>query len=233
VPPLLDKVIEVALDFLFPKRCVGCGKEGKFICDKCLREVRRIFPPVCPLCGRPYTGGVLCPSCVTWQASVDGIRSPFRFEGIIREAIHQLKYNNIRKLSNLMASFLNDYLERYPMKGDVIVPVPLHPKRLRERGYNQSALLAEELGKIRGLPVIEGCLVRQKYIKPQAKTLSVLERRKNVEGVFICVDNRLKGKDVLIIDDVSTSGATIDACARAVKSSGAISVRGLVLAREI
>ena len=132
-----------------------------------------------------------------------------------------------------LANLLQDYLATNPMLGEVLVPVPLHQKRLRERGYNQSCLLAKELGKLTSLPVVDDCLIRQRHALPQAKTLTVAERWSNVANAFTCRDHRLRDKPVLLIDDVSTSGATLDACAAALKAAGAISVRGLVLAKEI
>jgi ComF family protein len=112
------------------------------------------------------------------------------------------------------------------------VPVPLHQKRLRERGYNQSRLLAQELGKLTKLPLVADCLIRERHAPPQARTANVAERRSNVANAFSCRDDRLRNKRILLIDDVATSGATLDACARALKEAGAISVWGLVLARE-
>ena len=191
------------------------------------------MPPLCPRCGRPQSSAILCPSCVGWQAKIDGIRSPFRFDGVIRQAIHELKYRNLRTIAGLFAQWLNDYLIANPVPGEVLVPVPLHHKRLRERGYNQSRLLAQELGKLTNLPLVDDCLIRQRHSPPQARTATVDERRSNVADAFSCRDGRLQGKQVLLIDDVSTSGATLDACARALKEAGAISVWGLVLAREI
>ena len=231
--PQLARIKGAALDLFFPARCVGCGREGKFLCADCLSAVKHIYPPLCPLCGRPQASGVLCPDCVSWQADIDGIRSPFRFEGVIREAIHQFKYKNLRSIANLLANYLGDYLAAYPLPADVILPVPLHPKRLRERGYNQSELLARGLGRLTGLPVSENCLERTRFVLPQAKTRSVSERRANVTGIFKCNDSQLKGRNVIIIDDVATSGATLNAYAQVVRSSGAISVWGLTLAREI
>jgi len=114
-----------------------------------------------------------------------------------------------------------------------MVPVPLHQKRLKERGYNQSRLLARELGKLINLPVADDCLTRQRHASPQARASTVDERRSNVESAFTCRDHRLRDKQVLLIDDVSTSGATLDACAMALKAAGATTVWGLVLAREI
>jgi ComF family protein len=170
---------------------------------------------------------------VDWQAEIDGIRSPFRFEGAIREAVHRLKYSNLRAIAPDLARFLLDYLESKPLDADIIVPVPLHKKRLRVRGYNQSALLATELGKLAGLPVKETVLVRERYALPQARTNSVEERRANVIGVFTCRGQGMKGKRVLLVDDVATSGATMNACATALKTGGVAAVWGLALAREI
>ena len=232
VLPRLAKLKGMAIDLLFPQWCVGCGKEGGFICDSCHRSLSRIMPPLCPRCGKPQPSGILCPGCVGWPAEIDGIRSPFRFDGVMRQAIHQLKYRNLRALAIPLAKLLKDYLATSPVPGEVLVPVPLHPKRIRERGYNQSRLLAKELGKLTGLPVVDNCLIRQRYAPPQAKTSTVDERRSNAAHAFTGRDHRLQGKQVLLIDDVSTSGATLDACAAALKAAGATSVWGLTLARE-
>jgi ComF family protein len=203
------------------------------LCPTCQRRMRRVVPPICPRCGRPQASGVHCPSCVTWDSPLDGIRSPFRFEGLARKAVHELKYRNLRVVSAPMAVLLYDYLERNPMPADVLVPVPLHPKRLRERGYNQSELLAKELAKLVQLPVAGNELRRQRYTPPQARTLSVEERRANMKEAFVSTNESLRERHVLLIDDVSTSATTLDACAGALKSAGAASVWGLVFAREI
>jgi len=149
------------------------------------------------------------------------------------QAILELKYRNLRALAGLLARLLYDYLGDSPLPAEVLVPVPLHGKRLRERGYNQSRLLARELSKLSDLPVVDDCLIRQRHSSPQARTPNVDERRSNVADAFACRDRRLKDKQVLLIDDVSTSGATLDACAEALKASGATSVWGLALAKEV
>ncbi len=218
--PQLVKLKGIALDLLFPQYCVGCGKEGDFLCYSCRQSLPKITPP-------------LCPSCVAWQAKIDGIRSPFRFDGVMRQAIHQLKYRNLRALVMPLAKMLQDYLIVNPMPVEVLVAVPLHPKRLRERGYNQSSLLAQELKKLINLPLAEGCLIRRHHTSPQARTTTVAERRRNTADAFVCRDHRLRDRTVLLIDDVSTSGATLDACAAALRDAGASSVWGLVVAREI
>lgn len=233
MPFQVAKLKGMVLDFIFPQRCVGCGREGNFICSSCRRSLPRVMSPLCPRCGKPQSSGMLCSTCVGWQAEIDGIRSPFRFDGVMRQAIHQLKYKNLRALAGTLSGFLSDYLATDPIPGEVLVPVPLHTKRLRERGYNQSILLARETGKLTGLLVVDDCLIRERHALPQARTSNVKERRDNVVGAFACCDRRLQGKQVLLIDDVSTSGATLDACATTLKKAGASSVWGLVLAREI
>jgi ComF family protein len=233
VLPQVAKLGETALNLFFPKRCVGCGKEGYFICAACRITIPAIMPPVCPLCGKPQASGLLCPGCTGWQSEIDGIRSPFRFDGVIRQAVYQLKYRNLRALAPVLAGLLQNYMITYPVPGDLLVPVPLHKKRIRERGYNQSGLVAKELSKLSGMPVDDKSLVRAVYSSPQARTTNVDERRTNVSGAFRCYDNKLSGTKVILIDDVSTSGATLNACAAALKEAGVESVWGLTLAKEI
>lgn len=151
----------------------------------------------------------------------------------MRQAIHQLKYHNLKALAAALAELLADYLVANPISFEILVPVPQHKKRLRERGYNQSRLLAEELSKRVKLPVMGDCLIRQQHSVPQARTAHVAERRSNVAGAFACGNNRVRDKQVLLIDDVATSGATLGACATALKAGGAASVWGLVVAREV
>jgi ComF family protein len=192
-----------------------------------------IVPPCCPRCGRPLFQSNICPGCIEAKAEIDGIRAPFLFSGVIRNAIHELKYRNLRAAAPRLAGFLHDFLLENPMPGDVLVPVPMHSKRQRERGYNQSSLLAVELGHLHGMPVVQNCLVRRTYTPPQARTSSAADRHKNMDGAFACRDDRLRGKQVILIDDVSTSGATLNACAGVLKSAGAAAVWGLVLALEL
>jgi ComF family protein len=176
---------------------------------------------------------MVCPSCWQRQTEIDGIRSPFRFDEVMRKAIHELKYRNLKAISPCLAELLANYLRANPMPGEVLVGVPLHPRRLRERGYNQSTLLARELGRCTGLPVIEDCLIRVKQSQPQVRAVDVEERRRNVANAFACRDEKLGGKQVILIDDVCTSGATLESCAATLKDKGATSVWGLTLAREI
>lgn len=233
IVPLVQRLGDKALDFIFPRTCLGCGRVGEFLCPACRRSLTIIAPPLCPRCGRTQANGVLCPSCISWDSAIDGIRAPFRFEGLIREAVHQLKYRNLRAIAMPLAAMMMEYLVAHSLPADMLVPVPLHPRRLRERGYNQSALLAKEIGKMTSLPVAPNALVRKKYALPQARTRSVEERQANMAGAFACNYEYIRERRVLLIDDVATSAATLDACAAALKHGGAKSVWGLVLAREL
>ena len=231
--PPLTKFKKVALDLLFPKWCIGCGREGDYICESCRRTLTVITPPVCPRCGRPRSRGEICYECADWETEIDGIRAPFFFDGVIRHAVHELKYRNLRALAEPLAELLYYYFKENPFPGGVLVPVPIHSRRYRERGYNQAALLAREFGRLSGIPVLENSLIRSSHALPQARSGSIDERRENVTGAFTCRDGRLKGREVILMDDVSTSGATLDACAGTLKSAGAKAVWGLVIALEL
>lgn len=228
---LLSKAAANALDLLFPLRCLGCGKEGTLICNACVAGVPRLSPPFCAVCAQPVSGK-RCRRCAEVSLEVDGIRSPFLMEGVIREAVHSLKYHHVRAAAAQLGQLLARYLLSHPVPGEVMAPVPLHPRRLRSRGYNQSALLAREVSKLTGLPVNENLLVRIKDAPPQVRVGSWEERRQNVAGGFQCVGD-VRRQTVMLIDDVVTTGSTMSACAAALKSAGATSVWGLALAREV
>lgn len=231
--PRLVSLRRTALDLLFPRWCLGCSKEGSLICPTCRLKLPEVSPPICPRCGIPQAGGILCYTYSNQKQNIDGIRSPICFEGIIKQAIHQLKYNNLKILVEPLAELMGDYLNAHPMPGETLVPVPLHPKRLRERGYNQSELLARELGNLTGMPVITDCLVRDRHAPAQAKATSVTERRRNVANTFACFNQNPMNKKIILIDDVATSGATLNACAATLKTAGAVSVWGLTITREV
>jgi len=144
-----------------------------------------------------------------------------------------LKYHNLKAVAGQMAEFLFQYMIQNPLPVDVLVAVPLHKRRLKYRGYNQSELIAKKLSKLSFLPVLTDCLYRARDCPPQARTETVEERRRNVYDAFICKDSRLADKRVLLIDDVCTSGATLEACAAALKLARSSSVWGLTLAREV
>ena len=231
--PVLEGLKKTTLDLLFPLRCIECGKEGSLICAACYNRLPWILPPVCPFCGVGKPLDTPCNNCPGFETCIDGIRSPFRFEGTIRSAVHQLKYRNLRAIAIPLATMMADFAKENELPYDIIIPVPLHRKRLRERGYNQSELLAKEFGKLIAVQIEKDCLIRHRHTPAQAIAKSIQERHYNLAEAFLCNDECVRGKNVLLIDDVATSGATLDACAKALKSAGAVSVWGLTVARDI
>ena len=166
--------------------------------------------------------------------AVDGIRVPFLYiqDSLIQKAILDLKFRNMRALEPQLGQMLADFWEANPTPGEVIVPVPSHPKRLRERGFNQAALIAKEFGKRVGLPVDDKLLARVKNAPSQLRipVPSRQERWNNVAGNFACTGDAY-GMSILLVDDVATSGGTMSACGEALKNAGASEVWGLAVAR--
>lgn len=147
--------------------------------------------------------------------------------------MHELKYYHLRAISELLGEYMAVYYKDNSLNGDYLIPVPLHPKRLRQRGYNQSELLAARMSEITGAPMLEDAVVRVIDSEPQVRAISVDERRRNVENVFSCESSLVKGKDIMIVDDVCTTGATLEACAKSLQKAGAKRTFGITLAREV
>jgi len=229
----VGSAVRLALDCLFPQSCIGCGRPGSYFCARCETQLPWIFPPLCPRCGRPQASGILCPVCAQTTSAVSIIRSPLRFDGAARRAIHQLKYHNLRAIAPTLATYLVRTLRDADYKPDLIVPVPLHPGRARRRGYNQSWLLAREVGRETCTPISADALARVRDGASQVHTTSVEARRQNVSGAFACNDSSVSGRRILVIDDVCTTGATLESCAVALRSAGAVDVGGLTVAREV
>lgn len=228
---ILGKAGKQAVDLLFPPRCAICDSLESFLCPGCRSSLPRAEPPRCAVCWQPSPIGT-CRRCEESRPSFDGLRSPFVFEGGARELVHRLKYQNQSVLAGPMADLAFSFLTKNQLPADVLVPVPLFPRRKRMRGYNQSALLAQALARQLGLPVNERTLNRTRNTTSQAGTNNSDERKANVRDAFTCRDGQLAGKHVLLVDDVSTTGATLDACARALRGAGVKSVWALSFAHE-
>ena len=192
--------------------------------------MRRVESPFCARCGTVLTSGTLCSRCRDHPLRIDCIRSVFHFEGTLRDAVHRFKYDGLSVLATPLGELMAAYLMEHPLPADVLVPVPLHPARVRDRGYNQSALLTQAMAGDGSVPVDAHSLVRRRSTVPQVG-LKAGERLQNVAGAFGCSGDALAGRDVLVIDDVCTTGATLEACAIALREAGARSVRALTLAR--
>ena len=261
---MLSNLTRAALDFLFPAPCAGCGRDGGIICPSCAARLTPLTAPYCRICAAPGVSGI-CAECQNFPRGFDSLRAPYRFEGLIRNAIHRLKYNGEKTAAKPLAALMSQYLQSNPADGDgaltadaansptadaasatpptaaaaiaaaltadALIPVPLHPRRLRRRGYNQSALLAREIGRALNLPLQENRLIRVKNPQPQAQTPSPQQRRSNVSGNFACPADAA-GLTALLIDDVATTASTLSECAAALKTAGATQVHALVLARD-
>jgi ComF family protein len=194
-----------------------------------------IRPPVCPGCGWPLPAQApveLCERCRATPFELEGLRAYGLHTGTLREAVHQLKYGGLTALAPALGQAMSRAWPDLAPGCDccVVVPVPLHRARQRERGYNQAALLARELAHGLGRPVIEGCLLRTRHTRPQVG-LTGPERRSNVANAFYCAPGSLAGQHVLLVDDVCTTGATLESAAAAVREAGAQSVWAYTLAR--
>jgi len=230
--PPLARLAQAFLDVLFPPRCVGCGAQGSFLCSACREAMPRALPPRCPLCWQPERRGEMCGRCAQAPPAFAGARSLHLYEGAVRDTVHALKYNHLSALARPMGEMMAVYLEAEALPVDLVVPVPLFGRRQRVRGYNQSALLAREVARLRGLPLAERGLARRRDTPPQARSVDAEARRRNVAGAFAGEGRRVEGRRVLLIDDVMTTGATLDACAQALRHAGAASVWALTFARE-
>ena len=231
-PTWFARAREMLLDFLFPRRCVGCGRSGSYLCERCLDSLPRLAGDACNRCGRRLRDNLtgLCDACAGELPALTGCFAAVYSDGAARTAIHRLKYNDRARLAEPLAGLLVEWWRANPLPVDLIVPIPLHPRRERERGYNQSALLARWLGPAIGLSVDEASLIRTRDTRPQVG-LGSEERRRNVAGAFHCSGTVLAGRSILLLDDVTTTGATLQYAAEELREGGVREVWALTVAR--
>ncbi len=227
--PLLKLQREVA-DFIFPPRCVGCRTRGQWFCAACRNAASRVPSSICKQCGAPTPELHTCSRCWKTPPRFDALRARYFFEGTVRQAIHLFKYRRSRHMVGPLAELLLESIEPDFAKSDAVVPVPLHERRLRERSYNQSQLLASEVSQALGIVLVDNSLVRLRDTKPQMR-LPAEDRSQNVRDAFGTIDHSLAGKKVLLIDDVCTTGATLSECASALKKTGVATVWAACVAR--
>jgi len=227
---LIFKWFWIAVDWVFPPICAGCGKHGMTWCRDCQSQVRRISPPLCDICGQKKAEAGVCVRCLRHPPRITAIRSYAIFGGPIRNALHRLKYQRNVGLGGTFSQSLVEVLGSVDWKISLVVPVPLGVARLKERGYNQASLLAMPVALKCGYPYYRHALLRTRETKSQVD-LAREQRKLNVAGAFKARPEYIKGKNILVVDDVTTSGATLEACADALFAAGALFVYGLTLAR--
>ena len=228
---LLSRAGRLTLDLLYPPRCALCHKGGVFLCDRCREDLPKADGPRCRVCWLP-SNDRFCPACDSHPLALDALRSPFRYDAGARTLVHELKFRNFSALAEAMAGPMAVVATDRAVTADFIVPVPLSGRHERQRGYNQAGLLAHEIGRLVGIDVVE-VLRRPHAAQPQSLTPDAAARRKNVEGAFILRPGAsIEGHAILLVDDVATTGATLDACARALRLGGAKSIAAVTFARE-
>lgn len=230
-------VYRQVLDLFVPPRCVVCKHVGTWLCTRCVPEIPLFTASVCSRCGRPENGaehsvaGHLCAVCRAAPLRVSPIRAAFLFEGAIRDVIHALKYRGARDILKPLAGRLAESWHYHNMQSDVLVPVPLHANREVKRGYNQAILVARAIARQVSLPLLSEVLLRVRDTTSQTR-LNRDERKRNVDAAFICVTCApFVEKRITLVDDVATTGATLDACATVLLACGAQSVSAFTLAR--
>lgn len=236
----LRKIGAGTLDTIFPIGCLGCGAPREYLCRACLAVFPRRMRQRCPACLKAITPrGETCFAC-SGKKALDGLfaASLYRFP-IVSASIHTYKYRFIPSFAKPLGIWLAGRVAETDLPlPDICIPVPLHPRRLRFRGFNQSMLLAETLADALvpglGIPVRTDILLRIRYTRPQMKTKVREERLGNLKNAFALAEESevlVREKAVWLIDDVATTGTTLEECAKILKASGAKNVFGIVLAR--
>lgn len=236
----VKQLLTALLDVIIPPLCHICRSyipnAGELhICPACRLRLPPVSSPLCPLCGIPFIGAGSdhrCGVCLSSHPHFDGAFAPFLYEGPIRDLIHSFKYDRHTHLRHPLALLAlegaNSFMEHHPQ---LIIPVPLHVSRLRQRGFNQATLIGKTMSKMLALPMLPDAIVRTRPTEPQIN-LSAAERRVNVQGAFaVKKSDWIAGKRVLLLDDVMTTGSTMDECSKVLKKAGATAVFAGTVAR--
>lgn len=243
IPNKITSFLSTLIDLIFPARCVICKKrDNDLLCEECIKKINFISPPYCQRCGKKAKGVIvensICGECRTAEPPFCYARAVGEYEGVLKSAIHYFKYKKKKQLKIPFAKIILEYLKNCDIKEifsqiEMIIPVPLHSSRIKERGFNQSELLSVNLGENINIPVVNDVLIRIRATLSQIN-LNRRERIENVKGAF-AVENKEKIKDkvILLIDDVYTTGSTVKECAKMLKKNGAKKVIVLTLARGV
>jgi ComF family protein len=229
VANVLSGISKIAADLLFPPSCALCDAGGALLCDACADALPRADGHRCERCWMPIGRDAICQHCIETPPAFTSIRAAFAMEDGARRLAHELKYDGLTSLAEPMARLMHAAVAIADV--DIVVAVPLHRGRERSRGFNQSHELARHLAELAGLPCEGHAMRRTRDTEPLAKTMHREERRAIVEGAFAARAERVDGRRMLLVDDVVTTGATLDACARALLEAGAAEVRCVTWAR--
>jgi ComF family protein len=240
---VLKRFIQGLSDLVFPPRCMACGvllagPGGESFCSPCYSLIRFVAAPLCPCCGIPLTGAGadhLCGDCLVSRPPYTIARAVARYEAVLLDVIHIFKYKGKITTGEVLGKIMADHA--YPdfsiADYSLIIPVPLHPKRLRERGFNQAVILAREISNRFSIPLDFLTLRRHVFTEPQVN-LGKDRRTANVRGAFVVKDGKkIQGQKIILVDDVYTTGSTVKECAGALMKHGAQEVAVLTLARAV
>ena len=233
---IVNTISEQVLDLIFEKNCLTCKEKtdkANTFCHKCYAGIQFISKPFCIKCAVPLPVtnlGEICHYCQERVPHYDRSFALFRYDDKTKDLIHAIKYEDKTQLVRPLSLMTARIIKRIAQDIDVIMPVPSHKKTLKVRKYNQALLIAREIAKIINKPLDWSSLCKSRHIESQIG-LKKVERQKNLDGAFIYSGASLAGKTVLIVDDVMTTGATLDECAKVLKASGAKKVCNLVIAR--
>lgn len=219
------------LDLIYPPLCGGCGKAGSRWCEDCQRRVNVLDGIVCDVCGLPQEKAGICDTCLAERPHFHALRAWAAFDEPVQSALHKLKYRRDISMGDALAAQMIPFVKSLNWRVDLLIPIPLSRERMKERGYNQVAMIANPLAMALGIRYAPNGLVRQKATRSQVG-LSRAERRNNVHEAFRAGDD-IKSKSILIVDDVSTTGSTLSAGAQALHAAGASQVFALTVARAL
>lgn len=232
----LENIIKAVKDCIFPVFCLNCKKEGQWLCLDCFIKIEANGEEFCPICHKYNKNGAVCLECKS-QSFLDSHLAIIKYEEdkLVGDLIHNFKYNYAEEIFGIFIKIITDYLSQnfYYFKDiDFIAPVPLHGRRLAERGFNQAELIADTIARIIGKKVENKIIFRHRYTGIQAR-LNKLDRICNVDGAFAMNNNEImvKDKNILLVDDIFTTGSTLQECAKLLKINGAKKVLGFTLAR--
>ncbi len=239
LPSVLREMFETAIVFLYPAKCRVCDDflgvaSMPYICTDCWQDVQYLEPPWCDICGTPDVNG-LCDACATSPPRYGQLRTVAVYQTTLQQAIHLFKFEKKKVFARHLIHLINAHI---PVDCDVatydfILPIPIHKKRLRERGFNQATLLADGIAKAVGVPVLTNTLVRKRHTVAQS-SLDKEARQENIVGAFDVLEpDTIRGKRLLVIDDVFTTGATIREAVSELWTADPAEVDVLTLARTV